>query len=75
MQIIAPKVDSTEYMPWQKWFAWYPVLVNGSRFWGKYVYRRMPIIQWPRLTDVFSEYPPVRSWEYGTIFDVLKGSV
>ncbi len=50
-------------MPWEKWFAWYPVKVNYKRTWLKTVYRR----------SIFS-YVDMDEWqryEYGTIFDVM----
>lgn len=46
---------------WRKYFAWFPVEINGSRYWLTPVYRRpnyVNDIQW--------------GWEYGTILDVLK---
>ncbi len=51
-------------LPWEKWFAWYPVKVQGKRTWLRTVYRR----------SVHS-YVDMDDWmryEYGTIFDVIK---
>jgi hypothetical protein len=48
---------------WEKWFAWYPVKVNGEWQWLRVVYRK----KWANpLND-----PALRT-VYGTIFDVLK---
>lgn len=50
-------------LPWQKWFAWYPVKIHGKRTWLKIVYRR----------SIFS-YVDMDDWEryeYGTLFDVI----
>ena len=52
-----------EYLPWKKWFAWYPVRVHGQRTWLKTVYRRK-----------VTRYVDTDSWsiyEYGTVFDLL----
>ena len=51
-------------LPWEKWFAWYPVKVQGKRTWLRTVYRR----------SVHS-YVDMDDWmryEYGTIFDIIK---
>lgn len=45
--------------PWEKWFAWQPVEINGQRYWFTTVYRR-------KLRTGYNLY------EYGTLFDVLK---
>lgn len=49
--------------PWEKWFAWRPVKINNKWRWLKPVYRRHHAGIW---------WSDRRSWEYGTIFDVLK---
>ena len=51
-------------LPWHKWFAWYPVKVQGKRTWLRTVYRRS-IISYVDMDD-WTKY------EYGTIFDILK---
>lgn len=28
---------------WQRWFAWYPVRIDGQRVWLEYVYRRTTV--------------------------------
>jgi hypothetical protein len=48
---------------WEKWFAWHPVKVTGSRQWLKFVYRRKRVY---RVDIVMHGW-----WEYGTIFDVV----
>jgi hypothetical protein len=50
--------------PWTKWFAWYPVKVNGKHAWLKTVYRRY---NWAKS----SLQPFGEGYDYGTIFDVL----
>ena len=52
-----------EYMPWKKWFAWYPVLVHGQRTWLRTVYRRK--------INTYVDMDDWARYEYGTIFDVL----
>jgi hypothetical protein len=51
--------------PWKPWFAWRPVKIHGKRIWLKTVYRRC-----------INTYVDMEDWErfeYGTIFDVIKG--
>lgn len=66
-----PKIPQPEPWPkigdWHKWFAWYPVTVNGKLQWCKFVYRRKWIHGF-RNGDVHGT-------QYGTIFDVLKNEV
>lgn len=50
--------------PWEKWFAWYPVKVQGKRTWLRTVYRRS-IISYVDMDDW-------QRYEYGTLFDVIK---
>ena len=52
------------YLPWNKWFAWYPVKVHGNYIWLKTIYRRC-----------INNYVDMDDWsyyEYGTIFDIIK---
>jgi hypothetical protein len=49
---------------WHKWFAWYPVKVDGNTKWFTFVYRR----KWIELYRGRDEFKS----EYGTIFDILK---
>lgn len=51
------------YMPWKKWFAWYPVIVHEKRTWLKTVYRRK--------INTYVDMDDWARYEYGTIFDVL----
>jgi hypothetical protein len=51
-------------LPWNKWFAWYPVRVHGKYTWLKIVYRRS-LLTYVDMDD-WSRY------EYGTIFDIIK---
>ena len=51
--------------PWNKWYAWYPVKVNGKYKWFKEVYRREITV----YSDQKNEPP---KYEYGTIFDAIK---
>jgi hypothetical protein len=50
-------------MPWEKWFAWYPVKVNGNYTWLKTVYRR--------CINTYVDMDDWSRYEYGTIFDVI----
>lgn len=52
-------------LPWEKWFAWRPVKIHGRYVWLSTVYRRS-----------IHSYVDMDDWqryEYGTIFDVIKG--
>jgi hypothetical protein len=53
-----------EVDPWEKWFAWYPVKLQGKRIWFKKICRRRI---WRYGGDNWEYY----TWEYGTLFDVL----
>lgn len=61
----APPVRERVKEEWTKWFAWYPVTVNGKRVWLQSVYRR-----WC-YTLMFGEQFR-EEYEYGDLFDVLK---
>lgn len=50
--------------PWQKWFAWHPVTINGKKQWMRTVYRRT------RLK--FGDQRLIHEWEYTDMFGVLK---
>ena len=58
---VARKIET---MPWQKWFAWYPVRVHDKRIWFKTVYRR--------CINTYVDHDNWSRYEYGTLFDVLK---
>ena len=51
------------FLPWEKWFAWYPVRVHGKYTWLTTVYRRC-LLKYVDMDD-WTHY------EYGTIFDVI----
>jgi hypothetical protein len=53
--------------PWQPWFAWRPVKVDGKWAWFERVYRR-PIPKTYVTMDDWTQY------EYGTLFDVLASA-
>ena len=60
-------VFNTSPSPWTKKFAWLPVTVQGNRIWFKPYYARI-------VTKGFTPIGNIeRKWEYGTIFDVMKG--
>ena len=48
--------------PWSKWYAWYPIKVNGNLLWLTHVYRR----------KVIYTIKGGQGYEYGTVFDLLK---
>ena len=52
-----------EIMPWEKWFAWHPVKVNGNYTWFKTVYRR--------CVNTYVDMYDWTRYEYGTIFDII----
>ena len=37
---INKQYNSEMNMPWHKWFAWYPVVVNNKRVWIKTIFRK-----------------------------------
>jgi hypothetical protein len=39
----------TRYAHWRRWFAWYPVKIDGRRVWLRMVERRIPSQYWPQL--------------------------
>jgi predicted chitinase len=51
-------------LPWEKWFAWYPVKVHSKRVWLKTVYRRSLL--------TYVDMDDWQRYEYGTIFDIIK---
>ena len=53
-----------ETMPWQQWFAWRPVKINGRRVWLKTIYRRS--------LNTYVDMDDWTRYEYGTVFDVIK---
>lgn len=55
----------TEIAPWQPWFAWRPVKVNSQRIWMKKIFRRK--------INTYVDMDDWSRYEYGTIFDVIKG--
>jgi hypothetical protein len=66
---------------WEKWFAWYPIQIEGERIWWKTVYRRLVLQRTvvETKTSIGKGFNIQRSkerietaWEYGTIFNVIK---
>lgn len=64
MEEVMAGAAESEAMPWEKWFAWYPVTVKGNRQWMKTVYRRRKL--------KVGNYNLELEWEYGDMFDVIK---
>ena len=60
-----PVARKTEVLPWEKWFAWRPVLVHGKRTWFKTVYRR--------CINTYVDMDDWKRYEYGTLFDIIRG--
>lgn len=52
-------------LPWTPWFAWYPVKIRGGKVWLRTVYRR-PI-------NTYVDFDDWTRYEYGTVFDVIRG--
>ncbi len=50
---------------WQKWFAWYPVKIHGKRVWFTTIYCR--------CINTYVDHDDWKRYEYGTMFDVIKG--
>lgn len=55
-----------EVGPWKPWFAWRPVTVKNKRVWFKKIYRRK--------INTYVDYDNWARYEYGDMFDVLKGA-
>ncbi len=55
------------HRPWQQWFAWRPVRVNGKLKWMQKVFRR-------ELPKDYSNYDDWTRYEYGTVFDAIRDS-
>ena len=53
--------------PWEQWFAWRPVRVNGKFKWMKKVFRR-------EIPKDYSNYDDWTRYEYGTVFDAIRDS-
>lgn len=54
-----------EVMPWKPWFAWRPVKVKGQTIWLEHIYRRS--------INTYVDMDDWTRYEYGTLFDVIKG--
>ena len=52
---------------WESWFAWHPVKIHGKRVWLKSIYRR--------CINTYVDMDDWEKWEYGNLFDVLKGEL
>ena len=53
--------------PWEQWFAWRPVRVNGKLKWMQRVFRR-------EIPKDYSNYDDWTRYEYGTVFDAIRDS-
>ena len=51
--------------PWEQWFAWRPVRVNGKLKWMQKVFRR-------ELPKTYANYDDWTRYEYGTVFDAIR---
>lgn len=60
-----PVARKIETSPWSPWFAWRPVKIRGGRVWLRTVYRR--------CINTYVDHDNWKRYEYGTIFDVIKG--
>lgn len=73
------QIESKENGPWRKWFAWYPVILYNDSYWLTTVYRRKVLSVWVSTASKHGtnrEYALLRNhatYEYGTIFDIVKG--
>jgi hypothetical protein len=59
---VARKIEAG---PWKPWFAWHPVTIHGKRVWMEKVFRR--------CINTYVDYDNWKRYEYGTLFDVIKG--
>ena len=53
--------------PWVEKFAWWPITIHGERVWLTHYYARVVLKGFNQIGNI------EREWEYGTIFDVMKG--
>ena len=53
--------------PWEQWFAWRPVRVNGKLKWMQKVFRR-------EIPKDYTNYDDWTYYEYGTVFDAIRDS-
>ena len=55
---------------WEKWFAWYPIRINGNFYWLSWVYRRevsllhsftttLGCIEMPRIGPAITRRSPI----------------
>lgn len=61
--------EATEVIrkPWEQWFAWRPVRVNGKLKWMQRVFRR-------EIPKTYANYDDWTRYEYGTVFDAIRDS-
>ncbi len=59
-------VRKIEMSPWKPWFAWRPVKIQGKRIWLKTIYRR--------CINTYVDHDNWTRYEYGTLFDLIKGT-
>lgn len=50
---------------WKPWFAWRPVKMHGDWVWLEHIYRR--------CINTYVDMEDWKRYEYGTLFDVIKG--
>lgn len=55
---------------WEPWFAWHPVKIGDQRVWLKRIYRR--VVPYGTYANIMSGSSSIE-YEYGTIFDVIRG--
>jgi len=62
-----PVARKIELGPWKPWFAWRPVTtVSGKRVWFARIYRR--------YINTYVDQEDWTRYEYGNMFDVIKGT-
>jgi hypothetical protein len=52
---------------WHRWFAWYPITVDGDKYWLEFVYRKASI----RFT-ILDDYP-CYNWEFSKTMEAQRG--
>jgi len=60
-----PVARKIEVGKWRPWFAWRPVKIHGKRVWCTTIYRR--------CINTYVDQDDWSRYEYGTLFDVIKG--
>ena len=56
--------------PWESYFAWLPVSINGEKYWLTSVFRRVEQVE----IESSEGHNTIQVWRYGTSFDILSAT-